>query len=278
MPVTVPDACHYTIEGQPDGPTLVFIHGWPDDASLWRHQLTALGDAYRCVMITLPNFGAGHELRGGCDFPALLAMLGRSLDAALRPGERATLITHDWGSYIAYLFEQAHPERIERMVALDVGGHAEPEKWWQAAFLAGYQWTLILLWWIGGLIPPLGNWLTRQFARLLKVPAERRPAIRSRFNYPYFYLWRGLLCKRWRGDILQRYRPSCPVLYLWGEAKPFHFHSERWLEMVEASGGRYKDIEGAWHWLQLSHASEINAEIRAFLPEPRAAPRDDLLP
>ena len=137
MPVTVPDACHYTIEGQPDGPTLVFVHGWPDDASVWRHQLTALGDAYRCVMITLPNFGAGHELRGGC-------------------------------------------------------------------------------------------------------------------------------------DILQRYRPSCPVLYLWGAAKPFHFHSDHWLDRVKASGGRYKGIEGAWHWLQLSHADEVNAEIRAFLPEPQA--------
>ena len=29
----------YKIKGNNDKPTLVFIHGWPDDASLWNLQL-----------------------------------------------------------------------------------------------------------------------------------------------------------------------------------------------------------------------------------------------
>ena len=45
----------HLIEGNPEGPTLLFIHGWPDNASLWRKQAAALGGQYRCVLLTLPN-------------------------------------------------------------------------------------------------------------------------------------------------------------------------------------------------------------------------------
>jgi pimeloyl-ACP methyl ester carboxylesterase len=58
-----PELCHYTIEGQPNGPSLVFIHGWPDDTGLWHQQVTALGHRYRCVLITLPNFGEQRDSR-----------------------------------------------------------------------------------------------------------------------------------------------------------------------------------------------------------------------
>jgi pimeloyl-ACP methyl ester carboxylesterase len=40
--------CDYRIEGRPDGPTLLFIHGWPDNDSLWRKQVAALSADFRC--------------------------------------------------------------------------------------------------------------------------------------------------------------------------------------------------------------------------------------
>ena len=57
MPHGQPNSCEYVIDGHPDGPTLLFIHGWPDDASLWRNQVDALAPGFRCVRVTLPNFG-----------------------------------------------------------------------------------------------------------------------------------------------------------------------------------------------------------------------------
>ena len=64
--------CEYRIEGRADGPTLVFIHGWPDNAGLWRRQVAALGSEFRCVLLTLPNFGEKAVKAGGFDFPELL--------------------------------------------------------------------------------------------------------------------------------------------------------------------------------------------------------------
>ena len=40
--MTTFESLAYRIEGATDGGTVVFIHGWPDDDSLWREQITAL--------------------------------------------------------------------------------------------------------------------------------------------------------------------------------------------------------------------------------------------
>jgi len=261
----MPQSCQYQIEGNANGPALVFIHGWPDDAGLWHKQVAVLGRDYRCVLVTLPNFGAEPIKAGGFDFPQLVTMLAATLDEVLAEGERATLITHDWGAYIGYLLEQAYPQRFEKMIALDIGGHTQPGSAREVLFIIGYQWTLVFLWLTGGLIPPLGNWLTRHFSRLLGVGRAQREKIHSRFNYPYFYLWRAMLIPKWKKNLLRHYQPACPVLYLWGEHKPVMFHSDRWLDLVNQSGGRSEGIEGAGHWLQLTHADVVNQAIGEFL-------------
>jgi len=257
--------CEYVIDGNPGGPSLVFLHGWPDDASLWRRQIEALQNDYRCIRITLPNFGKQPVRPGGFDFPHLVAMLAATISEVQPDGTPVTLITHDWGAYLGYLLEQQYPEMIERMVALDIGGHVAPGSAREALFILGYQWTLIVLWLTGGLIPPVGNWLTQRFAAMLGVPARQAKTARSRYNYMYFYLWRGLLLPWWRGQLLTRYHPRRPVLFLWGLKKPVMFHSGRWLDLVRQSGGQSLGVEGAGHWLMESHAREVNRAIRDWL-------------
>lgn len=263
--------CEYVIDGKLNGPSLMFIHGWPDDASLWRKQVAALADDYRCIRIMLPNFGLRAVKPGGFNFPKLIAMLVATIEEVQPDGSPLTLITHDWGAYLGYLLEQAHPEKIKSVVALDIGGHIAPDSIRESLFILGYQWTLILLWLIGGIVPPLGNGLTRKFASALGVPARQAGTVRSRNNYPYFYLWRGLLLPWWRHELLARYRPTHPVLFLWGRKKPVMFHSKRWLDMVEQSGGHSTGIEGAGHWLMESHAEEVNQAIRDWLHVQAAA-------
>ncbi len=119
-------------------------------------------------------------------------------------------------------------------------------------------------WFVGGLIPPLGNLLTQGVARVVRVPERQRKSVRSRYNYPYFYLWQGMLLPWKRAGILQRYETRCPVVYLYGTRKPFQFHSKRWLDMVAASGGFARGID-AGHWLQERRAEEVNALMMDWL-------------
>lgn len=241
----------------------MFIHGWPDNASLWRFQVEALRSDFRCVLITLPNFGEHSTRAGGFDFPELVEMLASTI-RKVQPEGKISLVTHDWGAYIGYVLEKTHPDLIRKMAALDIGGHLEPAGLKSSLMIVGYQWSLIACWLAGGLIPPLGSLLSKGVARVIRVPARQRGKIRSRYNYSYFYLWRGMLLPWKRGSLLGRYRPQCPVLYLFGERKPLMFHSPRWLQIVADSGGRAEGIPGAGHWLMETHAETVNGKIDEF--------------
>jgi pimeloyl-ACP methyl ester carboxylesterase len=258
--------CEFSIEGEPDGPTLVFIHGWPDNASLWRKQVEVLGVNFRCVLVTLPNFGAQSVKAGGFDFPELLGRLAATI-RRVQPNGKVGLVTHDWGSYAGYMLEKAHPELFVKMAALDIGGHLAPAGAKSSLMIIGYQWALIACWLVGGLIPPLGALMTRGVGKVIGVPARQRGNIRSRYNYPYFYFWRNMLLPWKRASLLNRYRPRCPVLFLFGERKPVMFHSPRWLEIVTASGGYAEGIAGAGHWLMETHAGAVNEKMASWFQD-----------
>lgn len=255
--------CEYTIEGNPDGPTLFFIHGWPDNASLWRKQVEALGQNFRCVLVTLPNFGVETVQAGGFDFPQLVDSLAATI-RQLQPDGKVSLVTHDWGAYIGYCLEKAHPRLFSQMAALDIGGHLGAAGLKSTLMIMAYQWSLVACWMAGGVVPPLGALMTRIVAKVIKVPSRQRANIRSRYNYSYFYLWRGMILPWKRSSLLGRYRPRCPVLYLFGERKPVMFHSEKWLQIVAESGGRAEGIAGAGHWLMETHATNVNEELTGF--------------
>lgn len=260
-------ALAHRVEGPPDGETLVFVHGWPDGPDLWQAQVAALSGTYRCVSVTLPNYGPAPEPGGRCDFPEWVARLHATIETVQPDGSAVTLVTHDWGAYLGYLYEQRHPERVRRMAALDIGGHVAPSSLREIAFMAGYQWTLIVLWLLGGLWPAAGDALTRRFARALEVPQPQADQAHSRFNYPYYFFWRGTLLPWARGSLLTRYRPRCPVLFVYGGRKPLMFHTERWLDVVTAGGGRHACIEQAGHWFMQTHPDRLNALLEPWLAE-----------
>ena len=73
--------CAWEITGNPAGPTLVFIHGWPDDARLWRRQVAALrlvdesaqpteADFAKFATSHAPGIGTEGRARGGDGGPA----------------------------------------------------------------------------------------------------------------------------------------------------------------------------------------------------------------
>jgi pimeloyl-ACP methyl ester carboxylesterase len=259
----------YDVTGESHPKTIVFIHGWPDHGDMWRHQVAELSSEYRCVAVTLPNFGDSRDRRGGYNFAALVQMLKNTIERVAPSGEPVYLVTHDWGAYIGYLFEAAHPDLVEKMVALDVGGHSQPTSLKAVSIILGYQWTLVISWLIGGVIPPLGTALSRGLSRALDVSSGRIERMRSYFNYPYFYLWMDLLLPWRHQNLLRQYTPQCAVLYLYGAAKPVMFHSDRWLQTVDETGGRSVSLADGDHWFMESHPTEVNDLIREWFPTSR---------
>jgi pimeloyl-ACP methyl ester carboxylesterase len=107
----------------------------------------------------------------------------------------------------------------------------------------------------------LGDRMTRSMARRLRCRSE--PAtIRWTMNYPYAMLWFGL-----RGGFrgAAPIDPACPLLYLYGERKPFMFHSPRWLERIAARPGSAVQGFRTGHWVMVDQPEAFTRRVRTWL-------------
>ena len=261
--ITQPILAH-RISATEHSETIVFVHGWPDDASMWDGQVQHLEKSFRCVAVTLPNFGDTMDRPGGFAFGELFDRLHATIEHIQPDGGSVFLVTHDWGAYIGYLYERAHPERIKKMVSMDVGGETDPPSVVAALMIVAYQWTLISCWLIGGLLPPLGNAITRVVGLMMGLAKPRRDRMRSRFNYPYFRLWKDLLLPWRRKNLPLRYEPQCPIFYIYGGRKPLMFHSRKWLDLLARTGGGHACVEDGDHWFMDTHPEPVNQWIEAW--------------
>jgi len=104
------------------GEPLLMLHGFPDSARLWRHQIPRLVDAgFRVIAPDQRGFGRS-------DKPAEKSAytIGETMgDAVLLLDalgiDRVRLISHDWGAAVGWALAAFCPERVERHIACSVG-------------------------------------------------------------------------------------------------------------------------------------------------------------
>ncbi len=245
------------VDGPEAAETLVFLQGWPDDATLWDPQVAALSGRFRCVRTTLPNFDGTKTTRWGPSTAEIVDALVAMIEEAA-PGEKVTLVAHDWGAYWAYRLYAQRPDLVRRFAALDIGAHVEASA---KAAIGGvsYQGWLILAFLFGG---PIGDWMTRSLAKLIGAPLDRAQ-INSGMNYPYRNAWRDI----GRGEGMPESAdewPRGPVLFVYGKEKPFPFHSKEWLAHVERGGGTIVELP-CGHWV--SHDPGFQGVLDTWLDE-----------
>jgi pimeloyl-ACP methyl ester carboxylesterase len=102
-----------------EGQLILFLHGLPDDWTIYRSQLAEFSRDHSVVAPNLrgfppsvqPDAVAAYAMpRSLDDVHALLRHVGR---------ERCTLVGHDWGGYIAWVFASAYPRHVERLIVLN---------------------------------------------------------------------------------------------------------------------------------------------------------------
>ena len=100
------------------GPPLVFLHGNPTSARLYRYLIDALAPDYRCVAPDYLGFGRSAAPPSFSYRPpahaALVEGLLRGLDLT-----DVTLVLHDWGGPIGCSYALRHPGTVRRLVLLN---------------------------------------------------------------------------------------------------------------------------------------------------------------
>ena len=106
---------------QGSGPLVLLMHGFPDNAYTWSHQMPALADAgFRAVAPFLRGYPPTEIPTEGWYDAATLATDAHALIAELGGGQPAFYVGTDWGALIAYTLMQAFPEAVRRAVVTAV--------------------------------------------------------------------------------------------------------------------------------------------------------------
>ncbi len=102
-----------SVDTQGSSPTIVFVHGFPLDRSMWRALLPEL-PSWRRIAPDLPGMGSSAAPPGDwrmCDYADALAAL---LDALAVP--QAVFCGLSMGGYVAFELVRRHAERLEALV------------------------------------------------------------------------------------------------------------------------------------------------------------------
>jgi pimeloyl-ACP methyl ester carboxylesterase len=114
--------------GDPDGPKLLALHGWLDNAASFV-PLAASLEGFDVVALDLPGHGASAHRAAGYDY-VYVDWLHDVLDALDALGwARAHLLGHSMGATLASTLAAAAPERVAKLALVEglgpLGGPAE---------------------------------------------------------------------------------------------------------------------------------------------------------
>jgi pimeloyl-ACP methyl ester carboxylesterase len=118
---------HYRDQGNPQGRTLLLIHGFSVSLETWEAWVKLLSSDYRLVSLDLP----GHGLtRTPADYqPSLtgFADVGAQFAAVLGLG-KYTVVGNSMGGHTAWLMALRYPSTVEALVLSNAGGWYDPQK------------------------------------------------------------------------------------------------------------------------------------------------------
>ncbi|NUP08495.1 MAG: alpha/beta fold hydrolase [Polyangiaceae bacterium] len=108
--------------GNPRGPRLLCVHGFPQNAAEWRSLLPLVKDDFHVVLVDLRGFGRSDFAKtGDYTLPTLAGDIVSVLEATSTLGAPgpAHLLAHDWGGPIAWAVVEARPDLVAHHVSVN---------------------------------------------------------------------------------------------------------------------------------------------------------------
>jgi soluble epoxide hydrolase/lipid-phosphate phosphatase len=109
--------------GSPTGTPLIFIHGWPDLAEAWKHQMSHFSSGahnYRVIAPDMRGYGASSA-PSNREAYALSVLVPELVDLAAQLNiSKAVWIGHDWGCGVLNALAAHHPELCLGLALLSV--------------------------------------------------------------------------------------------------------------------------------------------------------------
>jgi pimeloyl-ACP methyl ester carboxylesterase len=273
---TIPTGSRYSVNGTEmyvviagSGPDVLLLHGFPDSHKLWRYQIPALvAGGFRVIAPDLRGYGFTDIPKGGvaayrmdqlvADVVSLLDVLGVA---------KVRLVGHDWGAGIGWQAAIAHPDRIDRYVAISVG---HPTSFKRGGFKQKLNSWYMLMFQLRG----FAEWLIsvndfKLFGRLSGFPQEV-PNWRADLGRPgrltaalnYYRANIALILSSDSGNVTV----AVPVMGIWS-ARDTALTERQMVNSAQfcKAGWRYERIDGVGHWLPLEAPERLNTLLLDYL-------------
>lgn len=270
---------------------VLLLHGFPELAFSWRHQIQALADAgYEVWAPNLRGYGESSKPPKVSDYSMdrLLSDIASLIDESGRSD--VTLVGHDWGAAQAWMFAIRRVRPIHRLVIMNVPHPTcmrrelrslrQLRKSWYIFFFQIPWFPEKLL--CAGRAQAVANSFEKMAVDKSRFPAPvtdvyresalRRHAMRSMINY-----YRSALRGARSGAREELPVIAIPTLMLWGlEDKALS------RETTEGTAQHVADLTlrflpGVSHWVQQEAPEIVNAMLLAWLADELVPEANDVI-
>lgn len=270
---------HFVEAGDPGGPLIILLHGFPEFWYSWRYQIPVLADAgFRVIAPDMRGYNLSSkptELESyGADY------LSRDVAALIQYFKRdsATVVGHDWGGAVAWYFAMRYPQLLNRLVVMNAPHPEEfpihlfdPSQFLMSFYMFVFQ------------VPGLGERMMAKnnFARLRRLfrnnpvnplafssadieryieSAARPGALKAMTNY-----YRAAAKALFRPKTFPVSPVRAPTMVIWGQQDTALGPNLATPRPSLAPRLTVKRIEHSSHWVQVDAHKEVNKLLATFL-------------
>ena len=257
--------------GDPRGDAVLLLHGFPDTADLWRHQVAPLVDAgFRVLVPDQRGYGRSSKPDEISKYTIaeLVGDVVAILDTAGVTGVH--LVGHDWGANVAWATATFFPDRVASLAAFSVGhptafasaGAAQQVKIWYTLL---FQFEGVAEEWLtkddGA---NFKGWFGHPEAERVLSHLDRDNSLRTGIHW----YRANLKPSQWNAPAPQLPNVRARTLGVWSTLD----HALTETQMTDSAAYvdgtfTYRRLEGAGHWLPVERPDLVTELLLAHLEE-----------
>jgi len=233
-------------------PTLVFIHGWCCDLTVWNEQAAAFNNKLPMLFIDLPGYGQSDHPR----IEYTMDLFASGISAVLEDAkvQNVTLVGHSMGTPVVRQFYRLYPAKTKALIVVDGGlrpfttDREQMEKWVSRFKEETFKQNAGEM--LAGMIPA-DNTALREHIQKLVENTSPQVAISSQ---------RAMIDESiWKEDAI-----TIPTQAIMAQSR---FWTDDYKDFVKklVPNLDYREFQNVGHFLFMEKPAEINAAMLEFL-------------